>query len=425
VSDYVFVARQPILDRQRRTFAYELLFRSSSRADHASASDDAATADVIANSVLSIGLDALTDGRLAFINVTRGLLLAGIPWVLPPSRVVVELLENIEADPEVMAACHELRRAGYAIALDDFVLTERNAPLVELADFVKIDLLAPVEPAAAAYIADLARKGRPALLAEKVETGDAFDRAMSDGYQYFQGFFFGRPKMQHGRAVRASPLAYIRLIRELNDPDLTLSKLAELIKHDTSLCYRVLQTVNSAGFGLRAPVESIRDALMLLGCDTVRRWASVLALAGMGGRDQTELIVLSTIRARFCEFVGGRSGGAGRAAEGFLLGMCSTLDALLERPMEAIVAQLPLGIDTRAALLGEHNSQREIIDCAIAYERGEWDRCVELAKRLGVDPKFLPVDYVDALGWARELSKGMARPAASSSESVTSNAPMA
>jgi EAL and modified HD-GYP domain-containing signal transduction protein len=252
-----------------------------------------------------------------------------------------------------------------------------------------------------------------------------FDRAMGDGYQYFQGFFFGRPKMQHGRAMRANQLAYIRLMRELNDPDLTLSKLAELIKHDTSLCYRVLQTVNSAGFGLRTPVESIRDALMLLGCDTVRRWASVLALAGMGGRDQTELIVLSTVRARFCEFVGGRSGGAARAAEGFLLGMCSTLDALLERPMEAIVAQLPLGPDTRAALLGEHNSQREIIDCAIAYERGEWDHCVELAKRLGVDPKFLPVDYVDALGWARELTKGMASPAASSSDIVMSSAPKA
>jgi EAL and modified HD-GYP domain-containing signal transduction protein len=422
VSDYVFVARQPILDRQRQTFAYELLFRSSSRAEVASASDDAATADVIVNSVLSIGLDALTDGKRAFINVTRGLLLAGIPWVLPPSRVVVELLENIEADPEVMAACRELRRAGYSIALDDFVLTERNAPLVELADFVKIDLLQASSPAATAYIADLARNGRPALLAEKVETVEAFDRAMGDGYSYFQGFFFGRPKMQHGRAVRANQMAYIRLVRELSAPDITLSKLAELIKHDTSLCVRVLQTVNSAGFGLRAPIESIRDALVLLGCDTVRRWASVLALAGLGGRDQTELIVLSTVRARFCEFLGGRAGGSALAAEGFLLGMCSTLDALLERPMEAILAQLPLGAETRAALLGERNSRREIIDCAIAYERGEWDRCVELATRLGVDQKFLPVDYVDALGWARELTKGTPSPSASSDDSVTSSA---
>lgn len=425
MADYVFVARQPILDRQRRTFAYELLFRSSLRADHAAASDDAATADVIANSVLSIGLDALTDGRWAFINVTRGLLLAGIPWVLPPTRVVVELLEDIEADAEVMAACHELRRAGYAIALDDFVLTERNAPLIELADFVKVDLLQAQHPAAIANIADMARKGRPALLAEKVETVETFDRAMQDGYRYFQGFFFGRPKTQHGRAMRANQLAYIRLMRALNDPDITVSTLEELIKHDTSLCYRVLQTVNSAGFGLRTAVDSIRDALMLLGCDTVRRWASVLALAGLGGRDQTELIVLSTVRARFCELIGGRAGGVERAAEGFLLGMCSTLDALLECPMDTIVPQLPLGLETRAALLGEPNARRLIIDCAIAYERGDWDRCAELATRLKVDPALLPADYVDALGWARELTKGHARPEASSSDKVTASAPNA
>jgi EAL and modified HD-GYP domain-containing signal transduction protein len=422
VSDYVFVARQPILDRQRQTFAYELLFRSSSRAGVASASDDAATADGITNSVLSIGLDALTDGRWAFINVTRGLLLAGVPWVLPASRVVVELLGNIEADPDVMAACRELRSAGYAIALDDFVPTEGNAPLVELADFVKIDLLQPSGPAAMASIADMARNGRPSLLAEKVETVEMFNRAMGDGYKYFQGFFFGRPKMQHGRAVRANQLAYIRLMRALNEPDITMSKLEELIKHDTSLCFRALQTVNSAGFGLRTTVDSIRDALMLLGCDTVRRWASVLALAGLGGRDQTELIVMSTVRARFCELIGERSGGADRAAEGFLLGMCSTLDALLECPMETIVAQLPVSIETRAALLGERNSHRDLIDCAITYERGEWDRSVELAGLLNVSPECLAKDYVDALKWARELTKGAASPSASSGDIVTPSA---
>jgi len=416
VPDYVFVGRQPILDRQRQTFAYELLFRSSLRADHAAAADDAATADVIANSVLTIGLDKLTDGRWAFINVTRGLLLAGTPWMLPPDKVVIELLEDIEADAEVVAACHELRRAGYAIALDDFVPTERNAQLLEFADFVKVDLLHAHDHASARRFADMARLGRPALLAEKVETVETFDRAMLDGYKYFQGFFFGRPKTQHGRAMRANQLAYIRLMKAFNDPEVSLNKLEELIKHDTSLCFRILQTVNSAGFGLRTSVHSIRDALVLLGCEKVKRWASVLALAGLGGRDQTQLIVHSTVRARFCELLGGRSGGSDLASEGFLLGMCSTLDALFDCPMDAIVAQLPVGADTRAALLGQSNGRRDLIDCAIAYERGEWDRCSQLAERMKISPATLPTDYVEALGWARELTKHSASAPASETD---------
>ena len=180
----VFVARQPILDRAQRVFGYELLFRSSVQAETAAgAASEQASARVITDAVLSFGLDTLTQGRPAFINVTRSLLLDGMPAALPPDRVVLELLEEIEADDDVLAACRELRRAGYAIALDDFVLNDRTAGLVPFADYIKVDCLAQTDPAARREILALRRQGRPALLAEKIETVHEFEHAMKDGFE--------------------------------------------------------------------------------------------------------------------------------------------------------------------------------------------------------------------------------------------------
>src|SRR5262245_56603806 len=206
-DDQVFVARQPILDRSRRVYAYELLFRPSIVAESAESSSERASARVITDAVLAFGLNTLTQGKPAFINVTRRLLLDGIPAALPPTRVVIELLEDIEADEDVVTACRDLRRAGYAIALDDFSLNERTAGLLPIADFVKVDCLSN----APAIRQRLSSPGpQAALLAEKIETMAQFEEAMRLGFTYFQGFFFGRPVTQGAREVPGHRLGHLR-----------------------------------------------------------------------------------------------------------------------------------------------------------------------------------------------------------------------
>jgi EAL and modified HD-GYP domain-containing signal transduction protein len=404
----VFVARQPILDRAQRVFGYELLFRSSVQAEtSAGAASEQASARVITDAVLSFGLDALTQGRPAFINVTRSLLLDGMPAALPPHRVVLELLEGIEADEDVLAACRELRQAGYAIALDDFVLNDRTAGLVPLADYIKVDCLAQPDPAARREILALKRGGRPALVAEKIETVHEFERAMQEGFEYFQGFFFGRPVTSGARQIPGDQIGHLRLLHALQNRDLTIDSLEHLIKHDTSLCYRVLRTVNSAGYAQHRTVQSIRQALVLLGVDTVRRWTSLWVLAGLSHGAQQELVVMSTVRARYCELLAGSTGGDEAASLGFLLGMCSMLDAILERPIECVLAELSLPDPAAAALRGEDNGCRRLLDCAVAYERGEWDRSLHLARRAGLDPPTLPIAHKDALRWAADFHRAV------------------
>jgi EAL and modified HD-GYP domain-containing signal transduction protein len=364
-------------------------------------SSNDACARVITDSVLAIGLDTLTGGKPAFINFTRDMLLNGAASLLPKNQVVVELLEDVTGDPAVVEACQALKEAGYQIALDDFAYTNAVGNLVPLADYIKVDVLANNTPSSRSTLIAAANP-RTRLLAEKVETPQEHSQTLSEGFAYFQGYFFGRPAVREIKRIAARPVAYATLLVKLSKPDISVFELENIIKQDTSLSYRVLRALNSAATPLRVEIASIRQAIILLGRDTMRRWASLWAIASMNERTHPELVASSIIRARCCEMVDASS--KHDPGTGFLLGMCSLLDAILEQPMEAVVSQLPLAAEVRWALLGEQNERRALLDCVIAYERGEWDRFDKLASKAGITDVILRSAYQEALRWTRELT---------------------
>jgi EAL and modified HD-GYP domain-containing signal transduction protein len=294
----VFVARQPILDRSGRVFGYELLHRSDAQSDQfKSESVEHATAHILTDGLLAIGLDALSSGRHAFINVNRQFLLDGIPAVLPPGRVAFELGADVSGDdPDVLAVCQSLRQIGYALAIDHGGAVA--SPLMSLATFIKVDFGAETTTAERWKAFPDGPPSHAACIATHVETAEQLALAIAEGCTYFQGFYFGRPVIKEGSSVPPQKIAQLRLLTVLHDPDLTVMRLEEIIKPDPSMCYRVLRAVNSAGAALQTTVHSIREALVLLGCDTVRRWASLWALADAGQDAHAELVSMATVRAR-------------------------------------------------------------------------------------------------------------------------------
>ena len=399
-----FIARQPILDAASRVIGYELLFRASDAADCFSGSPEVASARVIADALGSFGLDVMTHGRLAFINLTRNVLLDQVTTLLPPTGVVLELLEDIEADAEVLACCRDLKQRGYALALDDFLPNPANRELIPLADYVKVDLEAV--PDLPAWVREIhgahSTSGAPALIVERVETAEDYRRAAEAGMTHFQGFFLGRPATQRTKRIPEARLGYLRLLQAINDPRLTLLQLEELIKPDAALCLRVLKTVNSAAFGLRTEVASIREALVLLGLDPIRRWVSLWAMASLADGSHPELLLNAIIRARTCELLWQNGGSMMPSGKGFLLGMCSLLDAIFDAPMESVVTQMPLDDTLRAALLGNDNSARRLLDAVLAYERGDWTTWQGQAARAGVPARMFASAASDAMAWAHE-----------------------
>lgn len=397
-----FVARQPILDTRQRVYAYELLFRPTQSSLVSDGGSQAASASVISNAFLNIGLDAMTNGRHAFINVTRDVLVEGIPEVLPSGQVVLELTEDIEPDDDVLSACRKLRQAGYMIALDDFVLTDKTAALIPHANFIKVDFLAS-DPGGRAAIAARCPPGC-VVIAEKIETVDAFETARKEGHAFFQGYFFGQPVIKTGRGVPGHHLQSLQLLTALQNPNISADEIEELVKPDLRLCYLILRTVNCAGFALRSTVHSIKDALILIGQETIRRWASLWVVAGLGDLGNPELITMSATRGRCCELLDARVE-PGRRSDGFLIGMCSLLDAILSMPMEEVVDQLSLADEVRAALLKQDCPSRRRLDVIIAYERGDWALVQELALAAGVNARTLPEVHAEAWHWAHQLHK--------------------
>jgi EAL and modified HD-GYP domain-containing signal transduction protein len=408
---HAFVARQPILDQTRKLVGYELLLKPASPSDPHASALDRTSARVISETLLSIGLETLTGGKPAFVNISRRLLLEGIPEVLPAKSVVLQLAGDVEADSEVVEACTTLRQAGYSFAVDEFVLNPWTADLVPLSSYLKVNA-STIDAGTRAKLITERAPGGPALIATSVDTIGLFDALVGVGCPYFQGLFLGEPVVKRGRIVPGQQLTYLRLLRALNNPDLSVAALEELVKHDAALCHRILQTVNSAGFALRTTVRSIGDALLLLGRDTVRRWASLWALASLNERAHPEVVVMATIRARCCEILGGLIGGDDGASDGFFLGLCSLLDTILERRMSEVLVDLPLSDEIKHALLGADSTGRRLLDCVIAYERGKWDEAVSAGRRLGLDPLRLPKAYADALRWSKELHQHRAAPAA-------------
>jgi EAL and modified HD-GYP domain-containing signal transduction protein len=398
------VARQGVFDQARRIVGYELLTNAAGTETGPSA--DRSAARLISDAVVAVGLDELTGSRRAFVPVSRRLLLEGLPAVLPPSRMVLQLGAGIEADRDVLAACDTLRDAGFTIAIDDFILTPWTAALVPYASFVKMNV-ADIDAEVRTRLLTDQAAGGPALIVKDTDSMAVFEAMVAVGCRYFQGEFLGKPVVSSGRTVHAHQLTYLRLLQALNNPNRSLDDLEDLVKHDAALCFRILRTVNSAGFGLRGTVTSIREALLLLGRDTVRRWASLWGLAGLNERAHTELVLIATVRARFCEVIAETLRDEEIGPQAFLAGLCSLLDAILERPMADVLAGLPVSSELKGALLGTDpgSALRKLLDCAAAYERGHWQRALDAAASLGIDHARLPLAYEDALHWSRELDR--------------------
>jgi EAL and modified HD-GYP domain-containing signal transduction protein len=401
----VHIARQPILDAKGHVFGYELLYRATQSSTTCTAEGDVASARVLTDAVLEVGLDTLTSGRPAFLNLTKPLITSQVATLLPHAAAVYELREDVEVDDEVVDACRDLHARGYRLALDDFESGSPAEQLMPYVSFVKIDVQLTDMP----LVLELPRRYEPhkvTMVAEKVETREMFDATRQAGYTLFQGYYFCRPIMSTGKTLPAQHATYMRLLSAINRPDLTVLELEELIKQDASLSLKVLRCVNSAALPLRREVRSIRDAVVLLGIGPIRQWASVWCLAGLNTSGSPELATLALVRARSCELA---ASSAADTSELFLVGLCSMLDSMLGRPMSEALEHLPLSPAAKGALLGEPSPMRSVLDAILAQETGAWDAAGQSAAAAGVAPDTLSDAYIGALRWARALTRSRGR----------------
>jgi c-di-GMP phosphodiesterase len=392
------LARQPIMDVSRQVLGYELLYRGLR--ERPESFDSVATARVICETLAHIGAERVVGPARMFVNLGQDLLEDGaaevLASVLPAGQGVIEILEGVEASPQGLKAVARLRSRGILIALDDFAFQSGVTPFLEHADYVKVDVMA-----AGAGLGALAERLRPygiPLIAEKVETLAVAKSCAELGFQFFQGYFFARPEEQDGERVGVQVHSVITLLSELQRPEGMPAALAETIGRDVALSHQILRLANSAAFRRRRALSSLMDAVVLLGQDVIRQWASLLLMARLATHKPRELLNMALVRARLCQKIG-ESITELEPNVLFTAGLLSVLDALLDKPMAIVVSELPLGDNLRDALLGQSNSKLAMtLRRAIACETGQWNALA--VDEPGVATSLLDA-YVDALEFAR------------------------
>lgn len=398
-AEAIYIGRQPIYDRDLNVVAYELLYRSDHINNRADVTDgEHATTHVLNNAFMEIGFDDLVGACKAFINLPRGYVVSEQVLSLPPGRVVLELLEDIEVDEEVVESVKRLSRRGYIIALDDFVFHEKFAPLVQLADIIKIDLIALTDENLLRHV-QLLKQHNVRLLAEKVENRQQFDQCKALGFDYFQGYFFSRPQIISGEKLPTNRLSILQLIARIYDPEVKFDELDGLISQDVTLSFKLLRVINSAAYSLPRKIESMKQAVTILGIKNIRNWISMISFAGVDDKP-SELFRSSMIRAKMCERLA-QMLGVKDVDSFFTIGLFSNLDAVMDQTLSELIEPLPLSVLIKQALLEHDGVMGAVLGCVLAYEEGDWDRVL----LNGLTSQQIRQSYAEALHWTNELSK--------------------
>ena len=344
------VARQPILNREKETVAYELLFRTSNKENTFDGSQ--ATAEVITSSLDLIGLDNLTGGKHAFINFTAKLIKEGIPDLLSSKKIYLEILEDQKVDELFLESIKKYKELDYKIVLDDFIFKENLIKLVELADIIKIDFLATKSIERNKIMKNIKKyNSNVEFLAEKIETNEEFEEAWDLGYKYFQGYFFTKPEIIEGQKISSYKFTYLKLLEELNKKEPNFKLIEKTVKQDVSMSYSLLSTINSAAFGY--DVKSIRQAIVLLGIGRLKKWCTLYFLKGLSKNKPDILFKTTLIRGYFADFLAEYF--ISENKDLFILGAFSLIDVYLERDIKDILECTSMPGDFKSALINRVN----------------------------------------------------------------------
>ena len=399
--DQLFIARQPIYNRTKGVLGYELLYRNS-LVNEANITDaDQASCETILNSFMHIGIDNLAGSALAFINLPREFLVNDTLTPMFNEQAVLEILEDITPDREVIAGIKRLKNEGYLIALDDFEYREDLIPLIELADFIKIDIIALSQDQVKQQL-NFLKSFDVKLIAEKVETYQMYEFCSSLNFDYFQGFFFCKPEILHQKSLPTNKLVILNLIAKLQNPEITIDELENLLIQDITLSYKLLRYINSAAFSLRREIDSIKDAVVLLGRKNLSEWITLIMMTRIVDIKPAEIIVTGMIRGKMLELLAEKMHPEIKH-QMFIIGLFSVLDALMDQPMIELLDTVILSTSIKLALLDKSGPQGELYNYVLHYEHCDWDEFNTLADKR---EDFI-LAYLEAVHWDDQSIKSL------------------
>ncbi|MFT6735698.1 MAG: EAL and modified HD-GYP domain-containing signal transduction protein [Polaribacter sp.] len=396
-----YVARQPILNRDKNLYAYELLLRDSlENIFPNNINEDEATAKIIEGLEFNLGLESLTQGSLAFINFTHDSLINGYPLLLDKEKIVVEILETAKPGKRLLAACIDLKEKGYSIALDDYEHDSKWKHFFPYVDIIKLDYSLTSEQQFQEIITVLKPFPHIKLLAEKIETYSDFQHALSIGCEYFQGYFFSRPEIIKTVAFNPSQIAVANLWSEINKADIDLKNITSIFEDDINLSFKLLRYVQSPIFKRDAVIQSIKQAIVVLGLEELKRFIGLLFTAQFSIGKPKVLTVMALSRGRFCELMVNTNLPINSQPSAFLIGLLSLIDAMVDGDIQQLMDKLPLHEDMKNAIINREGESAYFLKLCELFEKAEWRNIELFCQQIKVDPEQSYSLFKEALNWA-------------------------
>ncbi|MDQ9093366.1 EAL domain-containing protein [Pseudoalteromonas haloplanktis] len=377
-----YIARQPIFDADTGLYAYELLYRDSiNNAFPVGTTDGQATGRLFFNALMLIGIDKLTANHRAFINLSTDALLEDFPKLLQPSSAVIEIVERADNIAKVTKRVKSLKQEGYRFALDDYDGDVKWEPLLGLVDYIKLEVEEPIIKTNMLLKKLKRRFPDVKIIVERIETHEQFTLLKSAGCDYFQGFFFARPEMLTYHNVEPSKLAVFDLLRCTSRSDLNFDEVHQRVAKDVGLTARILKLVNARSKSQNLVITSISQAVIYLGEDAIRQFVRVLALSELGVDKPSELTKLGLTRAHFMLLML-QPGGQEMSEQGYLVGLMSVLDAILNMELDVIAQEFRLGDELSSALLNFNGMLGATLKLARAVEEDNWPLAEKLLETI-------------------------------------------
>lgn len=392
--DNLYLARQPIYDREQTVVGYELLYRSSLVNTANVKNDNQATLETILNSFMHIGLENIVGSSLAFLNLPIDFITSQTMTPMFKGQCVLEILETVPPTTQVISGLKFLKQQGYRIALDDFEYTPRHRAFLELTDYVKLNVNEKNEQEVRAQLTQLAPH-KVKVVAEKVETPEMHSLCRELNFDYFQGYFYCRPQMITRKHIPSNKLVVLNLLAKLQNPGIEFAEIESVLSQDISLTYKLLRYINSATFSRRKEINSIQDAIVMLGLNNVRNWLSLILMSKVISDKPAELIVTAMVRGKMCELLAAKLKPE-IASQMFITGLFTVIDALMDTPMADLLDTVVLSTPIRLALLDKSGPHGELLKQVLRYEEGNWDELLQSE----TCPEIYKGIYLEAIHWA-------------------------
>ena len=395
-----YVARQPIVDRKVNVIGYELLYRNGLENAFPDINPDLATQHILTEQFL-LRQKQVLNNKLGFINFHSISLLKKIPLDFSEANFIVEILETCEPNQELYDLIIELKSAGYQIALDDFVPSDKWEKFLDIIDIIKFDIRMFSISKAAEFIAT--HRERPIkYIAEKVETYDEFHLATEAGFDFFQGYFFKKPEIITYKKVTSSLTTCMQLCKAVSNSPIDLDKVESIVSKDTVLSFKLLNFVNSCA-RISTPIQSFHQALTYLGEDRIRKFSSYTALVAINPKKPKQLFYMSLHRAKFFEILIQKTRFKHVDNEAYLCGMLSLIDGLLDGELETILTPLSISEPLKSAIVNRTGELSFLLELADALDNGNWEKAAVAEKKLGIDNADTISSEIEAHLWLHEI----------------------